>query len=51
MSLRSFGAPLLHSRECMLLQKMPPTDKNFVDEQRVDDERLGDASSVSSEQK
>ena len=51
MSLRRFGAPLLHSRECMLLEEMPPTDEHSVDEQRVDDERLGDASGVSSEQK
>jgi len=29
---------------------MPPTDEHVVDEQRADDERVGDASSVSSEQ-
>ena len=30
---------------------MPPTDEHVVDEQRADDERVGDASSVSSERK
>ena len=30
---------------------MPPTDEHVVDEQRADDERVGDASSISSERK
>ena len=49
MSISRFGAPLLHSRECILLQKMPPTDEHFVDEQRADNEQVGDARSVCSE--
>jgi hypothetical protein len=30
---------------------VPPTDELVVDEQRADDERFGDASSVSNERK
>ena len=49
MSLRRFGVPLPHSRGTLLFVKMPPTAEHVVDEQRDDDEQVGDARSVSSE--
>ena len=49
MSMSRFGAPLLHSRECLLLHKMPPTGEHSVEEQRADNEQVGDARSVGSE--
>ena len=42
MSMSRVGAPLLHSRECILLQKMPPTGEHFVEEQRADNEQVGE---------